>query len=272
MSDEEIADVLEVGAAPTEEAAPKVEAQPTAEPEPAKTEAEAQAQEGGETEKKGSDTDKGKESDAVQRRINKITAEKYELRRQLEEERKKREELESAKPLKKEPKLDDPDINYDQDKLVERIVAHRLQEQKQTTTKPQVDPVKAEKVAAFSQKLADFKSTAPDYEQVVSQMPIGQNASDAILEMDNGPAVAYYLAKHLDVVDELNSLTPVAAILRVQELSKKLQPASPKISTAPEPVESVKNGGGKVTKNTDDMSIEELARFDAEQFKLRHRR
>ena len=272
MSDEEIADVVEVGSAPTEE---KVSEAPA--PTPAKQElaegeeAQSQAPEDGESEEKDSDTDKGKESDAVQRRINKITAEKYELRRQLEEKEKRLKEFEQSMTPQKEPTLDDPDINYDQDKLVEKIVSYRLQ-QKQTTTQPQVDPVKAEKVATFSTKLSDFRKEAPDYDDVVKQMPIGQNASDAILEMDNGPAVAYYLAKHLDVVDELNSLSPVAATLRVQELSRKLQPASPKISQAPEPVESVKNGGGKVTKNTDEMSVEELDRYEEEQYRLRTRR
>jgi hypothetical protein len=212
--------------------------------------------------------DEDKVSKGVQKRINKFTREKYELQariRELEEEQAKN----SPKTELKEPSLED--FNYDQGAYKQALIEYgSSQAQKQKTTAPQVDPVKAEKVAAFSQKLDAFKAKAPDYVDVVSQMPISQVGSDAILEMDNGPQVAYYLGNHLDLVDEINALGPVAAALKIADLSRKLKPAEPKISTAPDPVTSIKSGGGKVTKNEDDMTVEELDALDAQRFAARN--
>ena len=253
------------------EEAPVTEDKPEAEVEP-------EAVESTETGEKDPATPeeeaKPAEADGVQRRINKITAEKYELRRQLEEERKRREELEAANPSKdKPPSLEDPDINYDQDKLVEKMVEYRLNQEKQklSTGEPQPDPARVAKVEAFSSKLSEFKAEAPDYESVVSQMPVSQDTSDAILVMENGPQVAYYLGKHLDVLDEVNSLSPVEKALRIKELSDSLTPAQPKITEAPAPVESVAGSSSRVTKKPEDMTVAELDAYEDEQFRLSQR-
>lgn len=232
-------------------------------------EPEAQAAEEPEAgEKDPAEQEDEKVNPGVQKRFNKMTREKYELQariRELEEQNQKN----APSTELKEPSLED--LNYDNEAYKAALIEYgKSQAQKQTTTEPQVDTVKAEKVATFSQKLDAFRAEAPDYADVVSQMPISQAGSDAILEMDNGPQVAYYLGNHLDVVDEINALGPVAAALRIADLSRKLKPAEPKISTAPDPITSIKSGGGKVTKNTDDMSVEELAAYDEQQWKLRN--
>jgi hypothetical protein len=206
--------------------------------------------------------------ESVQNRMNKITSDKYAAQAEAKEAR---EELAKAREklatFNKEPGLDDPDINHDQEKFKQKYGAW-LQEQNSNTTTaaPQAETAKAEKVAAFGKKVGAFVTETPDYYDVVGKMPIGQDASDAILEMDNGPAVAYYLAQRLDLVDELNDLSPASAALRVLELSRKLgQPAPNKMTQAPDPVASVTTGGGTTTKKPEDMSIEELDAVDAAQ-------
>ena len=233
-------------------------------------EEESQAAEVAETEEEDSaeQEDEPKVNPGVQKRINKMTREKYELQariRELEEQTQKN----APSTELKEPSLED--LNYDNEAYKAALIEYgKSQAKNQTTTEPQVDPVKAEKVATFSQKLDAFRAKAPDYVDVVSQMPISQVGSDAILEMDNGPEVAYYLGNHLDLVDEINALNPVAAALKIADLSKKLKPAEPKISSAPDPVTSIKSGGGKVTKNEDDMTVEELDALDAQRFAARN--
>lgn len=260
----ELSEVESVGSEPQEAELEEVASLETTEPE-------AQAAEVAESEEEDSDATEGKVPDKVQQRFNKMTREKYELRGQIEEMQKQLEDIQKqSKTETKEPSLED--FNYDQDKYKAALVDYgkSLATQKQTTTEPQVDTVKAEKVAAFGQRLSEFRKDKPDYADVVSQMPISQIGSDAILEMENGPAVAYYLGNHLDLVEEINDLSPAAAALRIADLSRKLKPAEPKISTAPDPVSSVTSGGGKVTKNTDDMTVEELAAYDEQQWRLQH--
>lgn len=250
LLEDELKDVVSLDAEEVEEEAPAAEVAETEEKDSAEQEEEDKVPQG------------------VQKRFNKMTREKYELQariRELEEEQAKN----SPKTELKEPSLED--FDYDQAAYKKALIEYgSSQAQKQKTTVPQVDPVKAEKVAAFSQKLDAFKAKAPDYVDVVSQMPISQVGSDAILEMDNGPQVAYYLGNHLDLVDEINALGPVAAALKIADLSRKLKPAEPKISTAPDPVTSIKSGGGKVTKNEDDMTVEELDALDAQRFAARN--
>ena len=236
-----------------------------------KPEEEAQAAEAAESGEKdpAEQEEEDKVPQGVQKRFNKMTREKYELQariRELEEQTQKN----APSTELKEPSLED--LNYDQEAYKAALIEYGSKKaaQKQTTTQPQVDTVKAEKVAAFSQKLNSYRAEAPDYEDVVSQMPISQVGSDAILEMENGPQVAYYLGNHLDLVDEINALNPVAAALRIADLSRKLKPAEPKISTAPDPVSSIKSGGGKVTKSEDDMTVEELDALDAQRFAARN--
>lgn len=271
MSEEELAGVVSTESAAVEEESPEVVAEQGGEEE---TTQAVETTESGEKdpataeESEGEpEKDKPKETDGVQRRMNKLTAEKYKLREELEEANRLRVAAESKLPQAKEPQLDDPDINYDQDKLVDAKVAYKIQQQKNgIPAAPQADPVLQEKVAAFGVKLAPFKEANPDYDNVISAMPIGQSVSDAILEMDNGPAVAYYLGTHLDALDEINNLSPVQVALKVSSLSRKLEPVTNKLTEAPEPVSSVATGGGKVTKNVDDMSVAELDAYDAQQF------
>lgn len=262
MTDESLAEAVEVESAPQDEQVLVVEENIEVPLEDAPQAIETV--ETGEKDPAILDTD----SKGVQDRINKVIKQRYTAQ---DETKAVKQQLEDAlarlATFKKEPSLDDADINHDPVVYKEKLTEY-INEQNSNTTPAdsQADTAKADRVSAFSTKLDAFKVEAPDYAAVVGSMPIGQDASDAILEVDNGPAVAYYLGSHLDKLDEINQLQPIAAALRISELSRSLQPAQPKQTQAPDPVTSVSTGGGTTTKNTDDMSMDELADYDARVF------
>lgn len=257
MTDEELAEVEIVESAPAEEEAPQ------------ETEVvDSESAESAETEKEGSVNESDK-TDGVQRRINKITAEKYELREQVEKLQEKLQQFEKQ-TQPQEPRLDDPDINGDEGIFKQRF-AEYLKHTQPTTTAPVTDTSKDEKVMAFSKKVDTFVTEHPDYREVVAKMPIDNDTSDLLLEMDNGPAVAYHLANHLDQLDALSTLPPLQRAMKIQELNNRFEPAKPKQSEAPDPVSSVAGGGGAIDKDPSKMSVEELAAYDEQQWLKRQR-
>lgn len=127
------------------------------------------------------------------------------------------------------------------------------------TEKQQVESV----VGNYTKRLEEFKKTTPDFQDVMDEFveeygdkPI-QEVVQVAMESEVGPAIAYYLAKNTSEVDRIALLPPHRRLLELgkleERLSKpdvKIQVATKKVSSAPEPIESVK-GKGKV--NTNDI-------------------
>ena len=258
--EEELAEIEIVESAPQEEEASEPEAQAEEKQE------EAQADESTETEEKDSASDDDKTSEdpkvLAQGRINKLIAKKYELEgtiAQQAEQLKKYQEQEASGL--KEPSLED--LNYDNEAYKKALIEYgeSLGKQEQSTGASQPEPVLSEEVVAFTQATEAFKAETPDYVDVVSTMPIEQHGVEALVAVGD-PKVTYYLGTHLDQLDEINRLSPAAATLRIQQISKKLGPVEPKLSKAPDPIQAVASGGATITKKLEEMSIEELDAYE----------
>jgi predicted RNase H-like nuclease (RuvC/YqgF family) len=186
-----------------------------------------------------------KAQEAVQRRINKLTAEKYAERRRVEElERQLSEAKANEKPAKK-PELEDFEFNETQYNaaLIEYQVGQQLANQRRDLEKQQAESVANEKASNFAAKEAEFAAKTPDYMEVVQHMPrLDPKTFDAITSLDNGVEVAYHLANHLDVADEIASAAPHIAAVRLGQIASQLS-AKPikKIETskAPDPVDTL---------------------------------
>jgi hypothetical protein len=89
-----------------------------------------------------------------------------------------------------------------------------------------VTHVSAESDRNFQIQLAAARSTIPDFAEVTQaegglQIPV---AAAVVMKADlhNGPAVAYYLAKHPAEVERLQELSPRAQQARMYELSAEI--------------------------------------------------
>jgi hypothetical protein len=204
------------------------------------------------------------DSEAVQARINKLTAEKFAEKRRAEELEQRLKQLESAKSPEAKPTLEQ--FDYDdaayQEALINWTVTQRVSEQQKAQAEQEVisqrNVEQEQRQAMFNQRMEAYRVKAPDYEQVVSQVPdLPQDTLNAILEHEKGPQLAYHLGKHLDIADQITRMNPATAAMKLGELAAKLSAPVTETSKAPEPIETV-SSGGSMSKNLEDMSMDEI--------------
>jgi len=207
------------------------------------------------------------ESDNFQKRINKVTADKYAEKRRADELQAKVDELSqvAGQPQsvsEKPPVLED--FDYDEDKFMAAKVSHEVEKKHLEIQERQKEEGRLQKRRetdeSYNKKVAEFQKQAPDFQEVVANIPfLPQETLDTLMSAKDGEKLAYYLGQHLDVADEVASLPPNRAALLLGTISSKLSGATNnvKVSNAPEPIETVESGG-KLEKEMSQMSMEEI--------------
>ena len=206
------------------------------------------------------------EPDGVQKRINKITADKYEEKRRADSLQQRLDAMEQQQPVSQqstaEPTLEGCD--FDDAKYQSALMDHKLdqrQAQQQATQSQATEQARVGAInRAFDAQVAAITETAPDYQEVIANVPqLPSQTLETVMQMDNGAQVAYYLGKHLDVADEIASSSPMVAAMRLGEIRAQLANTKPNIkpSAAPAPVETLTSGGG-ISKDIGEMSMEEI--------------
>jgi hypothetical protein len=211
--------------------------------------------------------------DGFQKRINKVTADKYaEIKRAEAADKRandlqaKLDAIEANKPTLEKPTLEQYD--YDEDAFNKADVSYQVQEQVKVQIESQNIAQQQVNQQAETQKLTDSfndQITAlgkEDFDIKINAMPILPNGvANAIMQESNGAELAYHLASHLDVADKLAGMTPSNALMELGRISVKLT-AKPEIKTsaAPDPIEPVTAGSALSSKMDDDMSINEWMR------------
>lgn len=242
-----------VAEAPTQNIAPEAPAQV---PEVAEPESEAQEQSQPEA---TDENDEAKAIKAMQRRISRLTAAKYQAQAEAEMARREAEALRA------------------------RTQSYEEQPQQQ-----QVDPValaneiaSIREVTARSNKVAEEgakKFGREEFSKAVNTVieeagplvrPIAPGASvgkptplgEAILEADDPAAVLHYLGSNPDVASELSGLGPLQVAKRIARIEIELsKPREPKQSNAPKPVTPVKASNRDDGGLSDNLSPEEWAK------------
>lgn len=185
-------------------------------------------------------------TDSFQSRINKVTADKYAEKRRADELQKKIDELQSkSKPEEAKPTLES--FDYDEDQYNQANISYQVQQelkkqnelQKQQTTQQQ----EQQKATEFNERIAKFgKDDFAEKANSVPNLPSG--VADALVNSDNGPALIYHLAEHLDVADSISNMSPSQAMMELGRISANLSvKKSIKPSAAPEPIKTLKSGG-----------------------------
>lgn len=85
-----------------------------------------------------------------------------------------------------------------------------------------------ENEASYQERTANFLAQHQDFDQVVNQISLrtdlGPAVEQAIMEDENGPALAYYLGQHPELCDELNGMESEAALERIAEKAAEIAP------------------------------------------------
>lgn len=173
-----------------------------------------------------------------------------------------------AEPQKKD--FRDPD---------EWVKAHGLwaarEVARQNATKAEADEADAHTAEVFESHLGrtrEFRAEHPDFDEKVdaSTTSFSEAVAIAIVEADNGPAVAYHLAEHPEELEKIAKMSRARQVMEIGRISASLLPAESKEgttttttrSTTPTPITKV-----KTTKaSTPVTSLADLAANDPDEF------
>jgi len=189
-------------------------------------------------------------SERAQKRINKVTADKWEFKAKYEALQVKMDAIEAEKSKSSElvePKIED--FEFDEGKFQSALVDFKVDKRlKANDIKQQEDSeVRASeaRTAKFLENAEDLAKEKPDFAEVLRNMPTLQpTVLAAVMEDPKGPDLAYYLATHLDFTDKIISMNPIAAAIEIGKISQRLaEPKTIKPSSAPEPIDPIKAGG-----------------------------
>ena len=138
-----------------------------------------------------------------------------------------------------------PDTFDTYDEYVEALTDWKVEQNliKQSSAKAQQteDMVRQ---ANWASKLEAAQSALPDYANVVgsSEVPIAPHVYEALLDSDRGPELAYHMAQHPELADELNKLSPVKAAIRLGRLETALAaPVAKPTTKAPAPINPIRS-------------------------------
>lgn len=240
------------------------------------------------------DTDGARPRSRAQERIEELVAERNALRKYGEYLLTQVDDLRKAPPKGAQPEsrpapteVDDtaPTLetaDYDPIKL-NKLQNEWIQKQVDKQVKSAIQQIETSRseVAirqAFESKIVEFRKNAPDFDTVLANPALPQLAPEAarvVVRSDNGPAIAYHLAKNPDLATRISRMEPVsqaAAIGRLEEQivrttadskttqkePSKTAPVKPaSVTKAPPPPKPVSSGSAVVQRPGELMSMDE---------------
>ncbi|HEB28229.1 MAG TPA: hypothetical protein ENI05_10705, partial [Porticoccus sp.] len=123
------------------------------------------------------------------------------------------------------------------------------------------DTQATERQNRFSEKSIEFSESNPDYFEIVGNttLNITPDMTNVLMELDNGPAVTYYLGNHPEIAYRIAQKNSVGVAIELGKIESNLgKPSpSPTTSTAPEPPSPISTSRAKVTKDPSDMTDKE---------------
>lgn len=121
------------------------------------------------------------------------------------------------------------------------------------------------RLAAYHERLSEVRDRIPDFDQAMLEardLHIRADLQELIRESPKGPLIAYYLARNLDRLDDLNRLPPVQAAREIGRLEARIRGPQPNVVTkAPPPVSAPKGGTASPARDPSRMSMEDFVRW-----------
>ena len=209
---------------------------------------------------------KSEKRPGVQSRIDELTRARYEAEREAKFWREQA--AKSPPPSTDAPKPTRADFADDDayfEALADFKAEQKVQQFSQQTQAERAQEAQARQTASQFDLYQERVQQAdlPDYAEVVGQsdVPAAPHVLESILDSDVGPQLAYHLAKHPDVAERLNAMTPVQAAREIGRLeaavaspAAQITPPAKRTTSAPAPINPVRGGNGQFSKPAEAMS------------------
>lgn len=213
---------------------------------------DSESGDGEETEE--SSTSEDNES-GIQARIDKLTRDKWEARRNAEYWRQQAEAREQANAAVKESMktLDDFDGDEEQYRtyLFGAAAKEAVEAAKKELMAERHQQQQEEVFDGFKEKEREFARSNSDYMEVTRDetLPYTQSMHEIVCAIDNGPAVLYYLSKHKEVAGRVAGMPPHLQALELSKVAGKVKvPPKRAVTGAPPPPPRIKAGGSSVAR------------------------
>lgn len=185
-----------------------------------------------------------------------------------------RKDADAADPRPKRETFDNPDA-YDSALVewagrraavsataaAELAAAEATKKSETETAQKATDERNRETIKTWNKRKDAFTEEHPDYADVAEadDLKISIPMAQAILEDDDGPAIAYYLGQNPDEAERISALSPARAVSELGRIAARLT-AKPVVSTKPAPIKPLNTGTSPATrKSADQESMEEYA-------------
>ena len=216
----------------------------------------------------------------VQKRIDRLTQEKYRLRAELEMLRRGQQPQQQQEQRQVEqqaaPKLEQyQSIEEYLDALADFKAAQKadkvFKEREAAERQSRQQSEQAKLHEGFTKQTEDARAVYDDFDEVVDNpdLPISQAMAEAIMRSTNGADVAYYLGKNPEQAARLASLDPFSAAVEIGRIAATVvRPQPRKASNAPPPIQPVGTRATPVT-DPDKMSTDDWLKWRNGQLKKR---
>lgn len=164
----------------------------------------------------------------------------------------------------------DPDQNPELNYSLDKREADRLQSERDDAVRDKQEA----RMETWKERASDFKEKHADFEEVAYRAPIGDETSELVSDMEDGPAVAYHLGKNPTEARRIDRLPAAQKAFALGRLAERLT-ATPlqRITTAPKPINNgvsgSKSSGAKP--NYDKMAPSDYAKVVAAEEKAKQR-
>ena len=224
------------------------------------------------------DEDEHRVPKGVQKRIDRLTQEKYRLRAELDflrsQQPQQAQPAQQAQQTSQAPKLEQYNsIEEYLDALADHKASQKFdhlakeREAKESQTRQQQEVAKLHE--SYTKQTEQARQAYEDFDDVVQDpdLPISQAMAEAIMRSSNGADVAYYLGKNPDQAARIASLDPFSAAVEIGRIAATVvRPQPRKASSAPPPIQPVGTRATPVT-DPDKMSTEEWLKWRQGQLK-----
>ena len=146
------------------------------------------------------------------------------------------------------------DFEYDESKYQSYLIAeaskNAVQSAKQLLKQEQEITLRQQKQSEFANRESGHAKEIEDYFEVTRNpsLAINQTMAEVAAEMDDGPAVLYYLGKNPVIAEKISQLPPLAAARELGKIEAKLATTKGQaVSKAPPPTPKIEAKGTPTT-------------------------
>jgi hypothetical protein len=180
----------------------------------------------------------------------------------------------TQKPL---PKL--ADFDFDEPAYQAAIAAHFRTEAREAARdefrKEQAQLTEQQRAESWRKRQAEFAAKKPDYEEKAFYAPITKEVAAIVMDLESGPAIAYYLGEHPDEARAISAMGERQAAVAIGRIEAKLEkppapaPAPKPVSKAPPPPPQIEAVEPAVSKDPSEMTDAEFAKWRKRQIAQR---